>query len=140
MSEVIVDKVIEELDNVVGPTQDQIDDWKAKYHKIYEIEVLDGLYIYRGITRPEVRKIMQEASKRSQVLQTNNVSQVEAQEILTELMQDMQVRMCVIWPDLSVVDFNDPSTPLSLAGVVPTIAGAIDEASGSNAQAIPREL
>jgi hypothetical protein len=123
-----------------GPSAADVTKWKILYKKVYEVEIMGELYVYRGITRPEVRRISQEAAKRITQLRTTNTSEAEAQEIVAELMQEMQVRMSVLYPDLSVMDFNDPTCPLSLAGVIPSLTQAIDEASGANITILPREL
>jgi hypothetical protein len=129
-----------QVDQIDEAIDDDIAKWKQMFKKVYEVDIMDDTYIYRGITRPEVRRISQEAAKKITQLRASNVTEIESQGIVEELMQEMQVRMCTLFPDLSVIDFNDPSSSMSLAGVVPALAQAIDEASGGNITIIPREL
>ena len=132
---------VDQVEQVVNEAiVDDIARWKQMFKKVYEVDIMDDTYIYRGITRPEVRRISQEAGKKITQLRATNTSEAEAQEIVAELMQEMQVRMCTLFPDLSMIDFNDPNSPLSLAGVIPSLTQAIDEASGANITILPREL
>ena len=134
----VIDAVVREVIDTEMPTDDMIDQWKAIYGKVYEIEVMGNYYIYRGITRGEIRAIKGETQRR--LAMDTRITQEEAIDMMTELMQDMEVRTCTLWPDLSRIDFNDSSSPMSLGGVIPSLATAIDEASGFDTRAVPREL
>jgi len=136
--------IMEEVaaDLTPGPTDEEVAAWKKKHGKVYLAEILDKEYIYRGITRGEVRAISKQATTELLAAQRRNLnmSQEEQVEFLEDVMREMEVRICVLYPDLSRVDFNDPGAPESLAGVVRTLSEAIDEASGFGMKSVPREL
>ena len=177
MSEVNVDKVTEEVDEMAGfdgdndfietlnpdggsdiiasiansiednmPTDEEIQGWKIKYGKVFMVDLLDKLYIYRGISRPEVKVITAKATSELLEMQKSyrglgqTMSQQEQIDLMEDIMRDTQVRTCVLYPDLNNVDFNDPTSTESLAGVIPALADYIDEISGFGAKSQPREL
>lgn len=51
-----------------GPTQKQVDQWKAKYRKIFLARYYGGdVYIYKMLTRPEYAEIIKEVRNDARV-------------------------------------------------------------------------
>lgn len=145
----IVDSVVEIMeDEIVNdtlvddyPDSSTIDEWKARYGRVYEIDILENIYIIRGITRNEIRAITNEVKREIRKKYGSRMPEDDdPTEIMQDMMQEMEVRMATLYPDLSKVNFDDPGSPHSPAGIILSLSNVIDEVSGFNMQAIPREL
>jgi len=69
-----------------GPTQEQVDEWKAKFGDIYVATFGDEKYVYRPLKRFEYKQILQ-------VGQTPE-NRTYAEEKVAE--------KCIIWPKIEV--------------------------------------
>lgn len=93
-----------------GPTNEQIDAWKAQYGPIYQVEE----FIFRGVTLGESSRIFK-----------SKMSSAEKEEEL--------VRTAVLWP----ADFDLDYMP---AGIVSSIADEIRSASGAGDPKVAKAL
>jgi hypothetical protein len=140
LGDAVAEEVSSELPEM--PSDETLAAWKKAYGRIYAVDIVDTEYIYRGISRPEVKAITEDATKEITVMRRKNpmMAQEDQADFMVDYMRDAEVRLCVLWPDLSRTDFDDPTSQESLAGVIPALGDAIEEASGFGMKAIPREL
>ena len=102
-----------------GPTQDQIDEWKAKFGEIYVAKFSEEeKYIYRPLRRLEYKQILA-------LGQTDNKSFAE----------EKIVSMCAIWPALEAAKI-----PTLKAGTINTLVELIMEASNFGIKEEPTKL
>ena len=99
-----------------GPSRGAIELWKKKYGQVFLTEVEnDGVFIWRVLTRRELRELVK----------------VESEDALYK--EDMICRQCVIWPE-----GYDPD--LGKAGTATVLSEQIFEKSGFRASNSPIPL
>lgn len=102
-----------------GPTQDQINEWKAKFGEIYVAKFSDDeKYIYRPLKRFEYKQILA-------LGQTDNKAFAE----------EKIVAMCIVWPVIEAT-----KVPTLKAGTINTLVELIMEASNFGIKEEPVKL
>ena len=105
-------------------TKEKIEELKAKYGKIFKVNVSGADYVYRGLSRGEFRAI--------QAKSITDPTGYDASQ--GSIIEEEMVKTCLIYPE-GEVDMD--ALP---AGVPSLLSNYISEASGFNADAIPEEL
>lgn len=94
---------------VGGPTQDQINEWKAKFGDVYVATFSpEEKYVYRPLRRFEYKQILS----------------VGQQQDSKAFMEEKVAQMCVVWP---AIDVNKLTT--FKAGTISTIVDLVMTAS-----------
>lgn len=91
-----------------GPTQEQVNEWKAKYGDVYVATLGDEKYVYRSLKRIEYKQILQ-------------VGQTPENRTFAE---EKVAEKCVIWPTLDPAKFS-----MLKAGTISTLVDLIMAAS-----------
>ena len=102
-----------------APSSQEIEKWKSLYKDVYVVALSDDeVFIFRGLSRLEFRKIRQETTAAEQ----NALSQDDA--TVESLAEERIVALCTLWPKIGVNDMA-----LSKAGTFPTLKELILRAS-----------
>ena len=117
----ILDLIIEEE----KLSQDQIEQWKSMYGKIYAVRFDEGeTVIYRYLARPEMKDV------------SNKISQIKSNQInLNEFEDELIFDKCVLYPTVT------PDLKATLkAGTIPTVAFQIRVSSNYLPDAVALDL
>lgn len=116
---------------VKEPTQEQIDELKKKYSKIYRVVLSGVVYIYRFLKRSEFKEI-----QKSVTPEMTPAGPVLSQEQSMDI-EDKVAKKCVVWPENFVDLVEKGEQP---AAVTAVLAAYITDASGAQIEAPPAEL
>ncbi|HHY08870.1 MAG TPA: hypothetical protein GX530_10255 [Corynebacteriales bacterium] len=104
------------IDNI-SVSREQIDEWKAKYGKVYAVEINDIMFYFYPISRPQYREIM------------NNLSGGPSER------EEQLCQMLVLHP--AAFDYSSPAAP---AGIATVLSEIILDKSGFAVKGEPKEL
>lgn len=100
-----------------GLTVEMVWEFKKQYGNVYVVEVCDQIYLYRAMSKPEYKSIM------------------NLEGATREMQEEKIAEKCVLFPALSMQNLR-----MGLAGLATTLAEYIMRASGFGAMSTPTKI